>query len=196
MRERTMLPGLLCDEAVWDDLVDRLAVYDVTYLTGGSAEHGRQSRYRGPNDVEIHSLVADLAQAPEPRLRDALIALLLRHPEQTSAVCTVIAKLPPDDPARRELVVRLLAAAALQRVWGFVLPLYLPGQPRIMVDDLVASLGLPRPEEEGGEALLDAAARTLAGPYPFDWKSGWEDAADQLLTQLRLAAIPRPVAVG
>src|SRR5205085_1639279 len=49
MSECTMLPGLLCDEAVWDDLVDRLAVYDVTYLTGGSAERGQQSPYRGPN---------------------------------------------------------------------------------------------------------------------------------------------------
>ena len=68
--------GSRLDPAVWDDLVDRLAVHDVTHLGGGSTDAGRPSPYEGPSDVPVDRLVRDLARAPEPRLRDALIALL------------------------------------------------------------------------------------------------------------------------
>ncbi len=179
--------GCYLDKGLWNDLVDRLQVYGVTHLTGGS----QISPYRGPQDVPLHILVADLARAPEPRLRDALIPLLLRHPEHAVVVHDVLATLPGTDPVWHELRARLLAVAALQRIWRYVLALYLPAQAPIALDSLISALGLPPVEEREGEALLAAAAGLLAGSFPIDWADAWEDAADHLLTELRLAALPR-----
>src|SRR5579859_284594 len=76
--------GARLDLALCADLVDRLAMYDVTHLGGGSGDAGVPGPYRGPMDVDLQRLLRDLARAPEPRLRDALIALLLRHPERAA----------------------------------------------------------------------------------------------------------------
>ncbi len=56
--------GLRLDPAVWDDLVDRLAAYDVTHLGGGSGDAGRASPYVAPYSVDLMQLVRDLGRAP------------------------------------------------------------------------------------------------------------------------------------
>jgi hypothetical protein len=87
------------DVAAWDDLVDRLKALDVRYLSGGSAWDGQTSRYRTVEDVAIAQLISDLASAAHPRLRDALVALLFRHPEYTLTARQVATSLP--DESRR-----------------------------------------------------------------------------------------------
>ena len=89
----------------------------------------------------------DLAQAPSARLRDALIALLLRHPEHAAAAREALNAAPPESPTRMSLLARLLAAAALQREHAAAFAPYLPGYRSIDVADLVAAHGLPMPEE-------------------------------------------------
>ncbi len=188
--------GIRLDPAVWDDLVDRLAAHDVTHLGGGSADAGRPSPYCGPADVPVERLVYDVARAPEPRLRDALIALLLRHPEDASAVRAVLGALPPDDPTRMSLTARLLVAAALQREHHAAWVEALPNYRQIDVADLVAAYAFPMPEEEGGRALLGAAKGLVAGRRRWvDYVDGWEDVARHALRELvGVAAFERVMA--
>lgn len=177
--------GPRLDPAVWDALVDRLAVHDVTHLGGGSADAGRPSPYKGPSDVPVDRLVRDLARAPEPRLRDALIALLLRHPENEATVRDVMRSLPPDDPSRTSLTARLLAAAALQRRHSASFAKELPGYNSIDIDDLVAAYGVLAPVDEDGRALLSAAQRLVAGRHSWvDYIDGWEDVARHTVREL------------
>ena len=189
--------GRRLDPAVWDDLVDRLAVHDVTHLGGGSADYGRPSPYRGPADTDLRLLILDVARAPEPRLRDALIALLLRHPEDAAAVREVMDVLPPDSPARMSLLARLLAAAALQREHATTWARARPGAAAIDVGDLVAAYDLPSPEEEDGRALLAAAQRLVRGRLrTVDYVDGGEDVARHALRELLGVTAFEEVMVG
>jgi hypothetical protein len=178
------------EAAAYDDFVDRLAAYDVTYLTGGNADSKALATTQTTGDVG--TLTLDLIRAPEPRLRESVIALLLRHPELAPSARVAIDSLAHDDPSRSALQARLLVAAALQHIWRFVLPLYLPGQPRIDVDDLTRQLGLSLADYEGRDALLQAVPRLMASPHIVDWPGTWEDVADQILTSLRLRGAPNP----
>lgn len=176
--------GRRLDPAVWDDLVDRLAVHDVTHLGGGSADYGRPSPYRSPADVALRLLILDVAQAPEPRLRDALIALLLRHPEHAAAAREVLSVLPLESPIRMSLLARILVAAALQREHRALWVRVLPGSSLIDVGDLVAAHGLPAPEEGDGWALLEAVQRLVRGRLKtVDYVDGWEDVARHALRE-------------
>ncbi len=185
-----LLDTLACQEhgldpVVWDDLVDRLAAYDVTYLAGGSADAAQPSPYHGPADVDVRSLALDLARAPEPRLRDALVALLLLHPAYAVAVREVANSLAPNDPAWASLTARLLVASALGRRHQTALARELPGYAPIDVTDLVAAYQLPQPEQEDGYALLNAVQRLISARLPaVDYVGGWEDVAQHTLREL------------
>lgn len=173
------------DQAAWDDVVDRLAVYDVTHLAGGSSAYGWVAAGRGPVGDDLDRLIRELARASEPRLRDALIALLLRHPEDAPALRRVMETLPAEHPARASLLARLLAAAALQREHYAAWARALPGRPLIDVADLVASEGLPAPEVDDGRALLRGAQGLVSGQHPWvDYVDGWEDVARHALREL------------
>jgi len=188
--------GRRLDPAVWDDLVDRLAVHDVTHLGGGSGDAGRPSPYRGAADVDLYLLILDGARAPEPRLRDALIALLLRHPEHATAAREVLGALLPESPIRMSLLARLLVAAALQREHRALWARAIPGYRLIDVGDLVTAYGLPAPEEDDGGALLAAAQRLVRGRLrTLDYIDGWEDVARHALREtLGVAAFERVIA--
>lgn len=189
--------GRRLDPAIWDDLVDRLVAHDVTHLVGGSGTA------RVAADADLGRLIPDLARAPEPRLRDALIALLLRHPEDAAAVRAAMAGLSHGSPAWMSLLARLLAAAALQREHAAYWARALPGHRPIDVADLVAALGLPAPEEDAGRALLAAAQELMRGRYrTIDYADGWEDVARHALREtVGVAGFERlmaeiPTAVG
>jgi len=191
--------GRRLDPIVWDDLVDRLAAHNVTHLGGGSVDAGRASPYVGPYSVDLMQLVRALARAPEPRLRDGLIALLLRHPEHAAAVRGVLSSMEARDPARYAITARLLAAAALQREHAATWARALPGYPLIDVGDLVTALDLPAPEEDDGRALLTAAQEVVRGRHrTLDYIDGWEDVARHALREtLGVAAFERiTAAVG
>lgn len=172
-----------------DNLIARLAAQGITYITGGHPLETSPvaNAYVTEDRALIIQLIADLVDAPSVRLTDSIITLLLRHPDYVPLAREVLEHLSPTDPRFRSLLARLLAAAALQRIWHFVLRIYLGSQPAIDVEALRHRLGLPSPEQDHGEALLVAAAQWLDPSETIDWVAGWEDAAAQLLSDLRFA---------
>jgi hypothetical protein len=170
----------------WSDLVDRLAAHDIRYLMGGSAEEGQASPYRRAEDAPLAPLLLDLARAPEARLRNAVVTLLLRHPDYASTAEALARGLSTDDSARRLLLVSILIAAALQSEWSFALGLYLPKQTRIKADHLAAEFRLPAPARDFGRPCLTATAQLLRerAPFPFNYEATWEDCIHRLISQL------------
>ena len=126
-------------------------------------------------------------------MRDALVALLFRHPELAPDALAAVDQVIDD--ARTRLLIRasVLAAAALRTWWGFVLDIYLPGQPPIDADAIARAQGVPSPQMEYGEPCLAALADQLrAGqPFPFAYERGWQLATDHILEGLRAAARKR-----
>ncbi len=145
----------------WDDIVDRLAVHDIRFLMGG------RGRTLSPNDSPLVPLVLDLARAAEGRLHDALIALLLRHPEGTVTVEPAARSLAGDDPVRGLVLVSLVVAATLQQEWGFTLDIYLPNRVPIEADHVAVQFGLQSPKRDFGRPCLAAAAQLLRRDTPF-----------------------------
>ena len=99
-----------------NDLIDRLIGHDICYFDGNGRE---------PNQpiAPLTPLLRDLARTSNSRLRSALIALLVRHPEHAPTAETVAHDLPSDDPTSRPLLLSILIAAALQSEWSFTLDL-------------------------------------------------------------------------
>lgn len=179
-------------EKQWDDLVCRLAKYGIHYLMSDGASsttepHRPEQGASDSEDTELVSLVLNLARARHARLRDALIALFLRHPPAADAGRIAAGDLPTTDPARRLILLSTVVAAALQKEWAFTLDLYLPRQTPIDALDLAAEFGLPSPAQDYGRLCLIAASNVLArdAPFPYDFRAGWEDATRRLLAQLR-----------
>lgn len=189
MRELSYIPHAP-EMLLWDDLVDRLKVLDIRYLSGGSSWEGRPSGYSSAQEVPIAQLISDLAQAPHPRLRDALVALLFRHPQYAVTARSVAVTLRNEQRARLLVLASIVAASALQQAWKFTLDIYLPGRSSIEADDLAAELGVPSPHLDYGRASLQALSTLLARdqPFPFDYARGWSDAAEHVLDDLRTEA--------
>lgn len=166
----------------WQDLIERLAVHDIHYLMGDGSRDEPPLRGETP----LGRLYLDLAHSDHARLRDAIIALLLRHPEHARHAEMAARELPVDDPTRRLLLVSVVVAAALQREWSFTLDLYLPDKTRIAADQLARELDLPRPTEDYGRPCIASAAKLLRqdAQFPFNYEVGWEDAARRLRAQL------------
>jgi hypothetical protein len=166
-----------------DDLIDQLREAGVRYVGSGRTPTGAVQRW------PIHELVPALARSADPRLRLALVALLLRNPDRASPALSVADT--DDDPAvARFIRISVLAAAALQRTWAFSLDLYLPGWTAIDAARLARELGVPQPEEDYGRDTLRALDRLLAGDDPVapDYWGAWEDVGRHVMDDLRAEA--------
>lgn len=177
------------EESARDDLVDRLRVHDVHYIGGGSQWRGAASPYRSPAEAPAARLIGNLAVSADARLRDAIVALLLRHPAYTPDALEA-ARLVT---GRRRLLVEasIVAAAALQSTWVFSLDLYMPGWQRIDADALAARLAVPLSREDYGRPALEALSDELNSGEPFavDHVGAWEDVARHVLDDLREEAL-------
>ncbi len=160
-------------------LIDRLMSHDICYFDGGCREPDQRAAPLAP-------LLRDLAQTSNSRLRSALIALLLRHPEYAPSAEMVARDCPTGDPTTRLLLLSTLIAAALQSEWSFTLDLYLPHQKRIEADHLAVEFGLPLPREDYGRSCLRDAAQLLRQDcvFPVNHEADWENAVHRLLVQL------------
>jgi len=156
-----------------------LISHDICYFGGGSRESDRPAAPLAP-------LLRDLSQTSNSRLRSALVALLIRHPEHAPTAETVARDLPAGDHTGRLLLLSILIAAALQSEWSFTLDLYLPHQQRIEADHLAVEFGLPLPREDYGHACLGDTARLLRrdSVFPVNHEADWENAVHRLLAQL------------
>jgi hypothetical protein len=177
---RTEIPSTEADAR--DTLIERLRAAGVRYLGGGHDS----LPYPPPCVEPVETLILGLAQSRDPRLRTALVALLLHKPE-IAPRATRLAYGLIDRQLAQYLDVCVLAAAALQRTWAFSLDIYTPGWLPINVDPLAHSSGVALPSEDYGRATLLALDRLLAAddPLPPDYYGAWEDVGRHVLDDLR-----------
>jgi len=161
-------------------LVTALQENGICFLAGGT--EGGESAGLSPT-----ALIAGLANDSDPRLRLALTALFLLHPDWAEYVPGVVATL--DEAAARELQARYMAAVYLQRLWRTRLGFYL-GDFRVLPDLYSRLLGLPPADERYGKTGLVALAEWHArhSAYPFNRLASYRKAADLLFGQLKAEA--------
>lgn len=167
---------------------------EIEALTAGL--HAWDVRFLGPTPLQAlperpdpELLITALARSRHPRLRSALIALFLRHPELAGPVPRLAASL--EEPAGKELRFHYQAAVYLQRLWRTRLELYL-GPVRPLPDHLSGELGLPPPERRHGKLGLQALAR-LHGEHSStggNFLARYQRILELLIGQLRLELEP------
>lgn len=166
-------------------LVAALRARGVDYLAPGDAQG---------EPMADETLIGMLAMDDNPRLRQALIALFMLHPQLAPIVPPLRTRLGA--AAEVELLAHYMAAVYLQCMWRIRLNHYLPPTPDLP-DYFSDELGLPGPEDEYGKAGLYAVA---------DWHSAhaaranhlseYEGVAELLLDRLWLQAERRVAAAG
>lgn len=159
-------------QAQYEALVAALQDWGLHYLAPSDAEPG-------PTAPSARELIARLAGHSHPRLRLALIPLLILHPELATEVRAL--SLPP--PADQRLKELYTAAACLQRMWSIRLRFYLGAQARLP-DLFSADLGLPPADQDHGKPCLHALAERAA----FNQLSAYEGVMELLFAQLKLEA--------
>ena len=106
-------------------IVESLRAYGINYLTA-SHNDDRVSNTDTPfMRPPISQLIRAQARAGEPRVRDAVIGLLLLHPEIARDVVRVAsrARSQGEDEIAEQLITLALASLYLQRIWWFQLSL-------------------------------------------------------------------------
>jgi hypothetical protein len=131
------------------------------------------------------SLLRALAVSRHARLRDAIIALLILHPEYSKNVLALLADGNLAVSSHAVLQSRLIAAACLQRLWWFTLQIYLPDQPLIPAE-VATGLGLPSPNLEYGRPCLAALAERLeaTSAFPYNYQAEFARVVELLLADL------------
>jgi len=160
-----------------ESLVAALRKHGVDYLVPTDA------KLEAPIEDEV--LLASLAAHEDPRLRQALIALFLLHPELSGLVRRARDRLQGRTAC--ELMAFYTAAVYLQRMWRIRLGQYLPAFIE-MPDHFSAELCLPRTEEEHGKVGLHRLAEwhSTLDLSPRSHLSEYEGVADLLFQSLRL----------
>ncbi|GMQ77868.1 MAG: hypothetical protein BMS9Abin02_0359 [Anaerolineae bacterium] len=175
----------MTDQAVAKDnfvdtaaLISTLAQLDIHYL--------RSPSYTEPLPLDPDRVIAELSQHPDPRLREALIPLFLRHPELSKHVPHLVGKMSP--AAGERLQHMYTAAVYLQRLWLGKLEMYLGPLPSLP-DYYGQSLWeLPTPEDHYGEAGLRALADHFQTKTGDNWLSTYQTTMLHFLHYLRLDA--------
>ncbi|HEX5548818.1 MAG TPA: DUF6036 family nucleotidyltransferase [Ktedonobacterales bacterium] len=106
-------------------LVEALRAWDINYLTVSRRVEQASAVGRKTRRPPIEQLLHALARSDEPRVRDAVIGLLLLHPEITRDVVRVVsrARSQGEDELAEQLITLALASLYLQRIWWFQLSL-------------------------------------------------------------------------
>ena len=130
-------------------------------------------------------LIASLAANEDPRLRQALIALFLLHPELAPLAPELRKTLGPETEI--ELVANYMAAVYLRQIWATRLSHYLPALAPLP-DFFSQSLQLPSPQAGFGEPGLRALASWHAhnGHERGNHCAEYENVADLLFGRLAL----------
>jgi len=119
-------------------LVAELELLGIRYLSRHTSDRAERAR---PPDV----LLADLVRQPSARVRAAVIAVLLAHPEYAEAVPAALQQLRPSE--QRTLRLFYTAAVLLQQEYAERLRAYVAGQwlpDRFAVDLRLPGAALPR----------------------------------------------------
>ncbi|MCS7059893.1 MAG: hypothetical protein RMN25_01900 [Anaerolineae bacterium] len=150
--------------------------------------HARGVCYLAPTpqgderELSDEALIAGLAQSGNARLRFALAALFLAHPELAECAAQVEPALPT--AARRVLRRQYLAAMYLQRMWRTRLRAHFGDQPAIAprylsAEESPTGAALPPPDAMHGKLGL----HHLCEDSPFNDWSSYEQVVELLLNQ-------------
>jgi hypothetical protein len=125
-----------------------------------------------------------LASHADPRLREALIPLFLRHPDLAACATELVRRL---EPAAADTLRHFFTAAVfLQRLWLGTLQLHLGSFPLLPDHFGQRYYQLPAPDVKSGEAGLRGLARLYADRTGMDWLSVYQTTMNLLLQQLSL----------
>jgi hypothetical protein len=159
----------------WDELTTALNAWGVLHVAPG-----RPTRNGVPRTAS--ELFARMVGAREPRLQQAVVVLLLTHPDLAPDARSAIDRLAGGVQERAKR--RYAAAAALQRMARTRIALRLGPQPLIppaYLDDL----RLPPLDEEYGRVTLLALAEQEHEAYGYDaWGTYWT-LLDLFLNEIR-----------
>jgi hypothetical protein len=161
-----------------DELVGALDALDVPFLMGGVQNETALT-------LSPATLFAGLAQAPEARVRSAIIPLLLRHPEFAPVLQLVASTL--QGQAQYTLELFYTAAMLLQRKYEARLTRLFGAQP-MLPDWFSKELEIDLDEDlEKVLAGLSARHAELRG-LQLDWTVTYEHAAQVWLKHMELLA--------
>jgi len=161
-----------------DTLVAGLRARGVDYLMPGDAQG---------EPVSDQTLIASLAAHDDARLRSALTALFLLHPEMAQLVPALAEGL--DAGTRGELQARYMAAVYLQRFWRTRLEIYNLTPPDLP-DLFSAPLGLPGADEGFGKPGLAALAEwhQRQRPVTYNRRVEYELVIEHIIAAQKLRA--------
>jgi len=169
-----------------DELIAMLRAWGIYYLVGLERSSAHSSPYT-KDQRSAAVLIQRLAQCHDyPRVRDAIISLLLLHPELVSALQQSLQESTPEIAGQIETLT--LATLYLQRLWSIRLALALgrisdfPEQPFAY---LWESKRLPPPSCHSGMCGLTALQEyeQKRTGLPFTFIGDWQNQVDQLLWQ-------------
>jgi hypothetical protein len=168
-----------------DELIIALRAWGIEYLVGFEHPADISGYVRDQRSATV--LLQRLAQCHDyPRVRDAIISLLLLHPELSGAAQQALRTSAPQVAAQLETLI--LAALYLQRLWSIRLALalgHVPDFPDQPFASLWESKQLPHPSYHNGASgliALEAYEQKRTG-LPFTFIGDWQNQIDHLLWQ-------------
>lgn len=182
-----------------DGLIALLRAWGIHYLVGMEHPAGSPTPKFTDDQHDQQSAVAFLQRLAQchdyPQVRDAIISLLLLHPELASAVQQALQESEPGVAA--QITTLVLATLYLQQLWSIRLtiafghPPVFPEQP---FTNLWESRHLPPPADHNGLygliALQELEQRRTG--LPFTFAGDWQNQADHLLRQEETRHRPFP----
>jgi hypothetical protein len=164
-------------ESEEERIVAELESLGILYL---SRRTSAQARHARPPDV----LLADLVRQPSARVRAAVIAVLLAHPEYAGAVPDALERLrPAEQPALRLFYT---AAVLLQREHAERLQAFVSGQR--LPDQFAGELGLPAGATDHERLLILGQRHRQRTHVSANWVGTHENAVHRLLRSWELEA--------
>ena len=161
----------------WDLLVSAVNRHGVTYMAPGAE----------PSEPppEGEELFRRLATSQHVRLREAIVTLLLAHPELAPDAARAIAGIDGERGLQAKL--RYSAACALQRMWRTRLSEYFGDQP-LLPTVYFGELGLPSAELDFGVAALLALSNREEELFGYNAWDGYDSLMNHFLGDLAVHA--------
>ena len=147
-------------------------------------EHLRTATAAEPVSIPAPTFIGALAKHQDPRVREALIPLFLRHPTYAQHVPQLAATLPPI--ASMTLRHMYTAAVYLQRLWRGTIGIYLGDFAMLPEYFGQQEFGLPHPNDHFGELGLRVLADLFRQKTGYNWLSTYESVISLFLIQLEL----------
>ncbi len=165
--------------------IEGLRSYGITYLIPANVSEATTLGAQGQRQVqkdEPSAFLRALAFSLVPRVRDALVSVLLLHPEMVDSLLVTVggAREQGNSELAERLTIGYLATLYMQRVWYPELVLAFgvaPGVPELAGEVLWRERDLPAPWVNGGVAglvALERYAREHLGwgaPTAADWRN-------------------------